>query len=926
MLEYAIDKEICLLFIQETWLTDSNNHTTASIKAHGFKVYHYHRPFVKGGGVAIIYREDLKIVRYFHSTFKSFEAVSAKLILPNGKALLLSSVYRTGAMGSFMDDFENFLGDVFVKFEHFLICGDINLHLEKLSTHSTDFINVLSSYGLYQWVKGATHKAGHTLDVIISSHKIVSGGDVKIDKDSTEKFTSCDHFPLLFRLEPKGSTVDCKKLIKFRSIHKVDSHSFTADIKEALALTPSTVDFSQVVENYNLACSSVMDKHAPLLEKSIRELGSAKWFDSEYKSARIERRRAEKKWRKSGTESDRAIFNERRTHCEELAKSKKKMYFKGHFLKYNNSQKALFKFVDVFLDNDSSITLPPTENIQQTVEQFNSFFTEKIERIRENFPDATSPTLTNLFQGTKLYDFTPTSEEELRDILKSVDIKSCDLDPIPACLMKENLDTFLPILKDIVNLSISSGNMDGLKSANLTPLLKGKSLDSTAFKNYRPVSNLAFVGKVIEKVVQSRLEEHMKRNNLVTPMQSAYKKHHSTETLLVRIVNDLLIASDEKKSTVVLLLDLSAAFDTVDHQKLLSILYNEIGICGMNVLKWFKSYLTGRCQKVKIAGCESIEIIIRFGVPQGSVLGPILFNIYIRSLYRTVQTHKFNIHGFADDHQVYKAFDYDNEYQIMVDEVPKCFDIITRWMMQHFLQLNPGKTEIIVFGTPSCLSKLRINGIFIAPDICVRLVSTVKNLGFHLDSSLDFTYQVRKLKSSCFHKLRNIGKMKPFLDTKQMQQLVQAVVLSSLDYCNALYYGCNTSVIKQLQIIQNRACATIFGLKKSDRKSDNLKKLHWLKIQERIEFKLLLLTFKALNGSAPTYLQELVRYNHMSGSRSPSLKTQINRTSLGDRAFVSSAAKLWNNLPENIKNSPSVTYFKKSLKTYLFRKSYGGDI
>lgn len=261
----------------------------------------------------------------------------------------------------------------------------------------------------------------------------------------------------------------------------------------------------------------------------------------------------------------------------------------------------------------------------------------------------------------------------------------------------------------------------------------------------------------------------------------------------------------------------------------------------------------------------------------------------------------------------------------MVEEVPKCFNNITRWMMQHYLQLNPGKTEIIVFGSSSSLSKLEINGVFIATDICVRLVSTVKNLGFHLDSSLEFAHQVRKLKSSCFHKLRNIGKMKPFLEIKQMQQLVQAVVLSSLDYCNALYFGCNTSVIKQLQVIQNRACATIFGLKKSEPKSDRMKSLHWLKIKERIEYKILLLTFKALNGTAPAYLQELIQYNHLSGSRSPSLKTYISRTSLGDRAFVSCSAKLWNNVPDEIKNSQSVNCFKKSLKTYLFKKSYGLD-
>ena len=192
----------------------------------------------------------------------------------------------------------------------------------------------------------------------------------------------------------------------------------------------------------------------------------------------------------------------------------------------------------------------------------------------------------------------------------------------------------------MVNLSLSSGNIDGVKLAHITPLLKGASLNHADLKNYRPISNLSFVGKLIERVVLRRLNNHLLLNNLNIPFQSAYKKCYSTETLLVRIVNDLLIASSKNTATIVMMLDLSAAFDTVDHGKLINILKTEIGISGC-ALEWFVSFITGRCQKVRIGEHESIEIVIRFGDPQGSVLGPVLFNIYIRSLYRTVQKLKF---------------------------------------------------------------------------------------------------------------------------------------------------------------------------------------------------------------------------------------------------------------------------------------------
>jgi len=833
---------------------------------------------------------------------------------------------------AFFDDLDEFIGNIFLKHKKFLICGDLNIHLDDhKSRNTTKLTEVLASYGLHQYVRDPTHNKGHTLDVVISSHQIVNPKSVTVDSHTSKIFPNCDHFPVTFSLtKTVASNLNKKKVITFRNVKEIDKNCFADNLAEELVTVmdpegPSQAEmpsFESRISLYNSKCLTVLDNHAPLLTKEIKERKSAPWFDGEYKALRSQRRKAERKWKVSGSLTDKKHYESIREQCTELSDRKKHEFFKAEFLKHSYSSKSLFRFVDTFLDRDKSIVLPSSESLKDTVENFNVYFQEKIKAIRNNFDHVESDDQTPSYCGEKLAEFSPTTIEELEEIIKASEIKSSSIDPLPANIFKENLEVLLPVLADVVNASLSSGSIDGAKLAHITPLIKGQGLDSDNLKNYRPISNLSFVGKLIERVVLRRLNEHLENNNLNIPQQSGYKSRHSTETLLVRVVNDLLIASTESKATVVLLLDLSAAFDTVDHCKLLNILRNELGITG-TAWKWFSSFLTGRCQTIKVGNEESYEIVIKFGVPQGSVLGPVLFNIYIRSLYSTAHELNFSIQGYADDHQLYKSFKPNEEPTVLMNDVPKCFQEIDDWMKKHYLQLNAGKTEILVFGTPPVLQQLSIGGVFVNSETCVRLSPVAKNLGFRLDSQLNFGEQIKQLKTSCFLKLRDLAKMKTFLTTKQMGTLTQAIVISSLDYCNALYYGCSQASIAQLQNIQNRACRLVFGLKKRDSVEEKLKSLHWLKVKERIEFKLCLLIFKAVNGVAPAYLCDLVTFVSSSSRRTSSLHLPVGSTRSHPRAFQTVAPKIWNQLPIEIKTCSDIDLFKTLLNTHLFKKSYG---
>ncbi|CAB4024192.1 Hypothetical predicted protein [Paramuricea clavata] len=236
-----------------------------------------------------------------------------------------------------------------------------------------------------------------------------------------------------------------------------------------------------------------------------------------------------------------------------------------------------------------------------------------------------------------------------------------------------------------------------MKQALLSPLLKKQTLNFESFSNFRPISNLKFLSKVIEKVAASRLWDHLCTNDLNEIFQSAYKKYHSCETALVRVQNDILKAIDNNKCVILLLLYLSAAFDTVDHDILLNRLQSNFGIKG-KAQAWFRSYLTDRTHFVKIDGSSSSVHPVSYGVPQGSVLGPLLYLLYTSPLGDLMRKHDISFHLYADDNQIYTTFGFNNDVELSLTtcRVERCLADITNWMSANKLKLNTGKTELLV--------------------------------------------------------------------------------------------------------------------------------------------------------------------------------------------------------------------------------------
>ena len=596
-------------------------------------------------------------------------------------------------------------------------------------------------------------------------------------------------------------------------------------------------------------------------------------------------------------------------------------------------QKKLFNIAGEIMGSKRKVVLPQVTSERALAEDFQRYFTEKISSIRDglsaNSNTAESENAYDFdvpFHGTCFSKFTTATESEIKQLIFSSQSKSCELDPIPTDLLKRCIDPLLPVITTIINKSLETSTVpDSFKEAIVRPLLKKPGLDKEVFKNYRPVSNLPFISKILEKVVAKQLDTHLGTNKLQDNLQSAYRSCHSTETALLRVHHDIVSALDKNHCVALILLDLSAAFDVIDHTILFRRLANSFGITG-DALLWFKSYMNNRKQRVAIGSETSDSAVLKYGVPQGSVLGPKIYTMFSKPVGEICRRHNISYHCYADDTQIYFTIKGANHWDDCSKKLEDCISEIRSWMKRNMLKLNEDKTEFIVF-SPKHRPVSHLDLKLTVGYDTITAVSTVKNLGVIFDCAMSLENQVNAITKSCYYHLRNIGAIRECLTKDACKTLINALVTSRLDYGNALLYGVNDSLCKRLQKIQNSAARLISRSKKHDHITPVLKDLHWLPVESRPKFKILLFTFKALQELAPAYIQELITvYQPSRCLRSESNFTltvpRVRSTTYGTRCFTKSAAMLWNDLPMHLKKSSSVSVFKKNLKTYLFRLAF----
>ena len=870
-----------------------------------------------GGGVVVYYREQFtakKIALIPHQT--SFEFVCVSLSTRSGPITIIA-VYRPGSAPLdqlFFREFMALLEVVATYNSEVIISGDINVYLEHPDDRlGKQFLDLIHSFGFTQHVNSPTHDKGGLLNVIIT--RLDSG----VENLLVDPPIISDHGLVSCLLPILGPPLVVFNIRNIRSWKRLDRQAFS----KALRASPlcrdddyyEAMSVGQLFDLYESSLTEALDTLLPVRPVKSRFQPLAPWFDDECRAIKRRVRMLERRYRRTHDVADRTSWIEAARSKHKQFKVRENMYWEATIASNTGNPRKLWRSISTLLGDQgtprSSVSPPfsPSDYLR--------FMEEKIESVRSGTAGAQPPT----FEITDCcFDsFESCAEVDMRKIIAGSPSKSCDLDPIPTFLVKDYLDTLLPFITRLCNTSIREACLPEFqKRAIITPVIKKAGSDVGDVKNYRPISGLTFLSKVIEKVVAKQLVAYLASNALLPRFQSGFRHGHSTETAILRMLSDIYAAIDHGRIVLLALLDVSASFDTVDHNILLERLSTSFGVKG-RALDWIRSFLSSRSQSVCLGNSSSPSSSIRYGLPQGSILGPLLYIIYTADVERVVRLFGFAVQLYADDTQLYGNCLPGDAGDLSV-RVLEVIDAMESWMSSNRLRLNADKTQFIWFGTRQQLAKRDLASL---ASISPSLIScdSVRNLGVLLDCELMMDAHIKQLCRSCFYQLRRLRVIRHCLSRASLTTLACTFICNRIDYCNGVLCGVTAGRLDRLQSVLHAAARLILNISKFSHISSAIRdELHWLPVQCRSQYKIGTLVRNCIFGSSPLYLQELClpvasasgRQHLRSAGRGDLLVPLFRTVNYGLRGFSISGPRLWNTLPQDIRQSVgNLELFKK---------------
>ena len=922
--QMLVEKRIDICVLTETWLNNKDNQWIESTELNkdGFRMENsFRKNGRKGGGIGLVYKDGYRIKKQEEKHTKTYHSVKWKLTMKNTH-LHIMGVYRppsnTTTVNQFTDEFLEHLQEDIINSKNLIILGDFNIHIDDDTDCDAEaFKDSTDAIGLIQHVNTYTHRLGHTLDHVYT----LVGCQPIVSRCRTDAFIS-DHCMIITDTSIERGDIE-RCTTTSRNFRNFDLDDFKSDLKFQWS---ETCTLEELVHEYRTVAEKCMEKHAPLVTKTVTKRKQELWYNERILEQKRRVRRRERVWRKYVQDHQWKAYTVERNRLNRMIFANKTETLCLKVEECEKDNKKLYSLLNSMCGTHKHNPMPVAESEQVQADTFADYFLQKIvcECIRDTLKDYAQYCPSGECEG-QLPQFEPVTEEDVRKTILTLGTKSCELDEIPTKHLKQCLNECLGIITRIMNLSLQNGLfVSSWKTAVVRPLLKKAGLQ-LIHSNYRPVSNLNFLSKVLEKLVLYQFNDHCAKFHLYPDYQSAYRKYFSCETALLKIVDDILWNMEVQTVTALACIDLSAAFDTVDHHVLLDVLRVRFGITDV-ALDWFASYLRPREFMVNVGDAYSSKKELTFSVPQGSCAGPTLYSVYASTMADVIPSN-LDIHGYADDHAIKVSFTsgIQSAEEKAILDMEGTLAEIRSWMNTNRLKMNDSKTEYIVFGSRQQLNKLCSTTLNVN-DTPIEASDCVKYLGVYLDKNLNLKQQITaKCKVACLNLFR-IKNIRRYLTQEACKVLVLGLVIVHLDYANGLYVGLPKKDIERLQRIQNLAAKVIMGRDKSDSATQCLKDLHWLPIHLRIQYKILVTVFKCMHNQAPGYLINMLhKPEKIKNTREASDHTLLDipttkRRTFADRGFSVAGPTLWKKLPAYLRNIQTLCDFKKQLKTCLFAK------